>query len=74
VTSTTERGKPFDASFRTSERFTPHEDQRCLVLVAETPCEGVIAGSNGPRTQVRFRLDGASYLRWFDSADVQLAG
>jgi hypothetical protein len=66
--------KPFDASFGASERYTqPHgEEAQVTVVVDDATCPGVILGRNGPRVQVRFEHDGATYVRWFD-ADAVLA-
>ena len=61
--------KPFDASFGASERYTqPHgEDAQTHVFVDGQVCPGEILGNNGPRVQVRFTLNGATYVRWFDA-------
>ena len=61
--------KPFDASFDASDRYTrPTGDQaQTWVVVSDQACEGTILGRNGPRVQVRFVLDGSTYVRWFDA-------
>jgi hypothetical protein len=61
--------KPFDASFSSGDRYTPpaDEDARTWVLVEGTVCPGEILGRNGPRAQVRFELQGSTYVRWFDT-------
>jgi hypothetical protein len=64
--------KPFDASFGASERYRPAhgDDARTSVTVDGVVCQGEILGRNGPRAQVRFVLDDATYVRWFDLADL----
>jgi hypothetical protein len=64
--------KPFDASFGASERYRPAQgdDARTSVTVDGVVCQGEILGRNGPRAQVRFVLEGATYVRWFDVADL----
>lgn len=66
--------KPFEASFANSDRYTPPKSSGdpCSVVVEGSVCEGFVIGRNGPRTHVRFRRDGDTYVRWFDSADVLL--
>ena len=65
-------GKPFDASFGSSERYTqPQGDDAATSVVVEgVVCPGEILGRNGPRVQVRFTLRESSYVRWFDAADL----
>ncbi|MCW2669337.1 MAG: hypothetical protein JWO27_1234 [Frankiales bacterium] len=61
--------KPFDASFRSSERYRqPQGDNRTWVVVEGAVCVGEVLGRNGPRAQVRFELKGSTYVRWFDAA------
>ena len=64
--------KPFDASFGSSERYTAPqgEDAVTAVLVEGRVCPGEILGRNGPRVQVRFELEGSTYVRWFDVTDL----
>ena len=61
--------KPFDASFGASDRYTkPHQEEASVKVDVEgTVCPGHILGRNGPRVQVRFELEGATYVRWFDA-------
>jgi hypothetical protein len=58
--------KPFNASFGASARYTA-SGEAVQVLVEGTVCDGELLGRNGPRVQVRFVLDGATYVRWFDA-------
>ncbi len=71
----THDAKPFDASFGASERYTqPHgQEAQVTVVVDDVPCAGVILGRNGPRVQVRFEHDAATYVRWFDADAVLTA-
>jgi hypothetical protein len=64
--------KPFDASFGASERYKQPqaEEAQVTVVVDDVTCPGVILGRNGPRVQVRFEHDGATYVRWFDADAV----
>ena len=63
-----ENTKPFDASFDSSERYTqPLGDTQTWVIVEGVVCSGEVLGRNGPRAQVRFELQGARYVRWFDT-------
>jgi len=68
----TQDQKPFDASFGASERYRPAsgEDARTWVVVDDVTCEGEILGRNGPRAQVRFAKEGATYVRWFDAEEL----
>jgi hypothetical protein len=64
----TENDKPFDASFGSSERYTqPLGKTQTWVVVEGVVCPGEVLGRNGPRAQVRFELQGARYVRWFDT-------
>ena len=62
-------GKPFDASFGEGNRYKP-DGAAVEVTVDGTVCPGEVLGRNGPRTQVRFTLDGSTYVRWFDADEV----
>ena len=63
--------QPFDASFANSDRYTPPKvDEDITVLVDGVPCTGQVLGRNGPRVQVRFERDGATFVRWFDTEAV----
>ena len=64
--------KPFDASFGASDRYTQPRDGDAGIWVSldGTSYPGEILGRNGPRVQVRFERDGATYVRWFDAADL----
>ena len=64
--------KPFDASFGSAERYTQPQgdDAATAVLVEGQVCPGEILGRNGPRVQVRFSLEGSTYVRWFDTTDL----
>lgn len=65
-------GKPFDASFGSGDRYTAPQgdDATTYVVVNDVLCPGVILGRNGPRAQVRFTMNGSTYVRWFDTADL----
>lgn len=68
----TQDPKPFDASFGASERYKQPqaEEAQVNVVVDGVTCPGVILGRNGPRVQVRFTHEGATYVRWFDADAV----
>ena len=61
--------KPFDASFGNANRYKPG-DTPVQVVVEGVLCIGTLLGRNGPRAQVRFELEGATYIRWFDAEAV----
>jgi hypothetical protein len=63
--------RPPSASFDNSDRYTaPREDEPIQVVVDGAPRDGVVLGLNGPRVQVRFEMDGSTYVRWFDTAEL----
>lgn len=64
--------KPFEASFSNADRYTPPTQSDCVVQVDGEPCPGTILGRNGPRTQVRFQRAEETYVRWFDTDDVEV--
>ena len=58
--------KPFDAGFGEANRYKP-DDAAVHVTVEGVLCPGEVIGRNGPRAQVRFTLNDATYVRWFDA-------
>jgi hypothetical protein len=65
--------EPGSASFPSTDRYrSPRssDDAEVQVRIDGTLCAATVLGRNGPRVQLRFALDGASYVRWFDRADV----
>ena len=66
--------RPFDASFPTTDRYTvPRDDAEVRLVVDGEERTGTVLGRNGPRVQVRFEMDGDTYVRWFDTSQVRAA-